>query len=228
MPSVVRGADLFWDVNGATAGTGGAGTWTTANTWRSGSAVGALGNWADGNVAQFAGTAGAVTVGTVSVGGMSVGTASYSFTAGTITFSSGIIDVNAVTGVSFTCNLAGAVSLKATGNATAANASTPVATINADNTCLTSFELNANQVGNPLSLLHAGALGPNGSTVTITKGVLLLSAASGTTYNSWVTSFGSGGIRLRVAGTQTCSGTLNINSALTVVNNGASPLGNET
>jgi autotransporter-associated beta strand protein len=210
MTSIVRGADLFWDANGATAGTGGAGTWTTANTWRDGSATGTLGNWADGNVAQFGGTAGAVTVGTVSVGGMGVTVNSYSFTAGTITFSGGILDVNTIGGASggatFTCNLAGSVVFKATGNAAAANVSAPPAAINADNTGLTSFELNANAVGNPLSLLHQGALGPNGSTVTVTKGVLSLSAASGTTYNSWVTSFGSGGIRLRVTGTQTYSG----------------------
>jgi autotransporter-associated beta strand protein len=54
--------ELFWDPNGATAGTGGTGTWTTANTWRNGSDVGTLQTWADGNNAHLAGTAGIVSI----------------------------------------------------------------------------------------------------------------------------------------------------------------------
>jgi autotransporter-associated beta strand protein len=55
--------DLYWDANGAAAGTGGTGTWTAANTWRLGSDAGALQSWADGNNAHFLGsTAGIVTI----------------------------------------------------------------------------------------------------------------------------------------------------------------------
>jgi fibronectin-binding autotransporter adhesin len=43
--TVASAADYYWDANGATAGTGGPGTWTTANTWRANSSTGTLGNW---------------------------------------------------------------------------------------------------------------------------------------------------------------------------------------
>jgi autotransporter-associated beta strand protein len=55
-------AALYWDANGATAGTGGTGTWTTANTWRAGSPSGTLQTWADGSDAHLEGTAGTVTI----------------------------------------------------------------------------------------------------------------------------------------------------------------------
>jgi autotransporter-associated beta strand protein len=56
-------ADYYWDANGASAGTGGSGTWTTANTWRLGSAVGTLGNWPGAtNNAFMEGTAGTLTL----------------------------------------------------------------------------------------------------------------------------------------------------------------------
>jgi len=55
--------DLYWDGNGATAGTGGTGLWTTANHWRTGSDAGALVTWTDGNNAHFLGSgAGVVTI----------------------------------------------------------------------------------------------------------------------------------------------------------------------
>ena len=58
-------AQLFWDQNGATAGTGGTGTWnaTTATNWRNGSETGALQAWATGNIAILGGTAGTLTMG---------------------------------------------------------------------------------------------------------------------------------------------------------------------
>ncbi|MCW1885251.1 autotransporter-associated beta strand repeat-containing protein [Luteolibacter flavescens] len=55
-------ADLYWDANGATAGTGAGGVWNTASVWRQGSVSGALGNWTDGSTAVFGGTAGVVTL----------------------------------------------------------------------------------------------------------------------------------------------------------------------
>ena len=42
-------ADLYWDADGdTTAATGGPGIWHTTNTWRDGSDIGTLGDWADG------------------------------------------------------------------------------------------------------------------------------------------------------------------------------------
>ena len=54
-------ADLYWDADGdTTATTGGPGIWHTTNTWRDGSDIGTLGDWADGtspyNTAVFGGT----------------------------------------------------------------------------------------------------------------------------------------------------------------------------
>ena len=54
-------ADLYWDADGdTTTATGGFGIWHTTNTWRDGSDIGTLGNWADGtspyNTAVFGGT----------------------------------------------------------------------------------------------------------------------------------------------------------------------------
>ena len=40
--SSARAQNLFWDANGATAGTGGTGNWLTAGTWRDGSAAGTV------------------------------------------------------------------------------------------------------------------------------------------------------------------------------------------
>jgi autotransporter-associated beta strand protein len=100
-------ANLYWDANGATAGTGGTGTWNTAGTWRSGSATGTLGNWVDGSNAIFEGTAGTVTIpttttittnnitfsttGYIVTGATSSGKLSLSTTNKTITISSGVV-----------------------------------------------------------------------------------------------------------------------------------------
>lgn len=55
--------DYYWDTNGATPGTGGAGTWDlgTAN-WNEVTGSTAPAVWADGNIAHFAGTPGVVSV----------------------------------------------------------------------------------------------------------------------------------------------------------------------
>ncbi len=54
---------LFWDANGEDAGTGGTGEWNlTDQTWRSGSASGALQSWVNLNRASLGGTAGTITL----------------------------------------------------------------------------------------------------------------------------------------------------------------------
>ncbi|RYD61381.1 MAG: hypothetical protein EOP83_17135, partial [Verrucomicrobiaceae bacterium] len=79
-------ADLYWDANGATAGTGAAGVWNTAATWRQGSVSGTLGDWADGDTAIFGGTAGTVTLtAPVSVERLNFTTAGYTIGATTDT-----------------------------------------------------------------------------------------------------------------------------------------------
>ncbi len=65
--SVATAQDLFWDANGTDPGTGGSGTWTDSNTWRSGADDGPLGDWVDGRNAVFGGTAGSVSIGATAV-----------------------------------------------------------------------------------------------------------------------------------------------------------------
>jgi len=67
---------LYWDANGATAGTGGTGDWNTTDTttWRNGSAGGTQQAWVNQNNAVFGGTAGTVTLKeNITVGNGSVG-----------------------------------------------------------------------------------------------------------------------------------------------------------
>jgi fibronectin-binding autotransporter adhesin len=60
-------ANLYWDVNGATAGTGGTGPWNLTDlTWRTNSATGTLLPWdngVNGNSAYLGGTVGTLTLG---------------------------------------------------------------------------------------------------------------------------------------------------------------------
>ena len=55
LPSIsapnAAGDTLFWDVNGATAGTGGTGNWLGSSIWRLNSATGALQAWSNDSVA---------------------------------------------------------------------------------------------------------------------------------------------------------------------------------
>jgi len=78
--------DLYWDANGGSAGTGGTGTWTTANTWRTNTATGNLVSWPNSgdNDAYFEGTAGTVTVGATAVT-LGTGTAFFNTTGYTLT-----------------------------------------------------------------------------------------------------------------------------------------------
>jgi fibronectin-binding autotransporter adhesin len=61
-----QAATLYWDANGATAGTGGNGNWeTTSSLWRLDSDTGALGTWTNigsNNDAVLAGSAGTATL----------------------------------------------------------------------------------------------------------------------------------------------------------------------
>ncbi len=201
------GADLYWDANGnTTTATGGAGTWSTANTWRTGSSTGTLGSWSNGNNAFFGGTAGAVVTGSVSLGTLNVSTGGYSFTSGTLTFSSGTIELNGTVSNVFSANLAGSLAFRATGNTSTTSQAGGIATISGNNTGLTSFELNTGGAGNQLLISNVGSLGSAGATVKLTQGVIGLSAANGSTYNAWNTEFAGGVLRLRVAGASTYSG----------------------
>jgi len=221
-------ATFFWDggtVNITTAGN--AASNPAANgTWDSGGGTG-IKNWdvaptgsahvawsnSFSDTASFAGTARTVTVnGTVQVGTISVlpTTGSYIFSSGTapgtLSFSGGNIDVNTTTASQFNSGLSGSLVYNATGNTSNTGATNGIGVISANNTGLTSFELNSGGVNNQLLVSNAGALGPATSTVKLTKGVAGLSAVAGTTYNAWPTTFAGGILRLRITGTSTYAG----------------------
>lgn len=81
-------ADVYWDVNGGTAGQGGGGTWNLNDiNWNQSSdgVAGPFRSWVDGDTAVFAGTAGTVTVdGTINTGGFSFTTADYTLNGGAV------------------------------------------------------------------------------------------------------------------------------------------------
>ncbi len=107
----------------------------------------------------------------------------------------------------------------ATGNTANTATGGGIGTISANNTGLTSFELNTGGISNQLLVSNAGALGPASSTVKLTQGILGLSAVAGTTYNAWPTNFAGGVLRLRITGTSTYAGngTLTANADLATI-----------
>ena len=229
-----RAGTLYWDGNGTgasgnppTAGVGGAGTWDTgtAANWWTGTAY-QLWNAAGGqDIADFRGTAGAVTVsGTVNVNNMIVRANGYSFTTGIINFPTagvgGIIEVNTFNAITFSAALSGKLTLNATGNTGIAGGG--VVTISGNNTGLTSVEINTGGAANGVMAGNVGAFGANGSPLKLTRGSLNYSAAAGSTYNSWATEFAGGALRQRVAGiasTYSGNGTLSANTEFGAIAN---------
>ncbi len=227
-------ATFFWDgttgnivaAGNATSDPTANGVWNTSTlNWDQSTSGLAHVAWSNSlsDTAVFAGTARTVTAsGTLDVGKLDIRSTAYVFTGGTLNFSNGTIDVNATTVTGSTqgliSNLSGSVTLNATGHL--GNSAQFISAISGNNTGLTSFQLNANLSSNQLGVFSAGAVGSTGSTLKLTKGLFGLSAANGTTYNSWATELAGGVVRLRVAGTSTYSGnsTLTANSALSVAN----------
>ena len=106
----LQAADYYWDANGATAGTGGTGNWTTTGSlWRADSAAGALGSWANNNSAMLGGTYGTLTTtaaiqaNQINVLAGVTGTAPFSIangTGGSLTFSGSNKTVGVAAGTS--------------------------------------------------------------------------------------------------------------------------------
>ncbi len=134
---------LYWDQNGATAGTGGAGNWSTAGTWRLDSDIGGLQNWDNGGAATavLGGTGGQLLIDTslssgVTMSALNVDSAGYSIRSaagtrplsvtGTLTLaaSAGLTLNLASTGQNWdlgTISFGSGSTLGVTGNATASN-----------------------------------------------------------------------------------------------------------
>jgi autotransporter-associated beta strand protein len=121
-----QAANLYWDIDPATAGTGGTGSWTndTSANW-SVTAVGdtaaGAGTFGAGDVAYFTGTAGTVTLGgPVTIGGLVFSEADFTVTGATLTLAAAsgapgiyVTNSNVVTLASV---LAGVNGLTKTGN----------------------------------------------------------------------------------------------------------------
>ncbi len=116
-----HGAALQWDANGATAGSGGTGTWNTSSAlWFNGSTYQAWSN-AAGNDAVFGGTAGTVTLSTgITVHNFQFDTTGYTVTGNTLTLTGATPTVSVVSGGTATIGsvLAGANSLTQAGPGT--------------------------------------------------------------------------------------------------------------
>jgi autotransporter-associated beta strand protein len=134
---------LYWDQNGATAGTGGAGNWSTASTWRLGSDAGTLQSWDNSGAAMavLGGTGGQVLIDTaltsgVTMSALNVDSAGYSIRStsatrpltvtGTLTLaaSAGLTLSMASTGPTWALGslaFGSGSTLNVTGNATASN-----------------------------------------------------------------------------------------------------------
>lgn len=229
-------ATLYWDGNGAgatgnppTANVGGVGTWdagTTANWW-TGTAY-QVWNAAGGqDIADFRGTAAAVTVtGTVSANRIDIRSNNYSFSGtGTIQMvgspAPGIIDAYNTGTAIFTAALSGTVRMQATGNTGNLSGAAPVI-LSAGNAGLTSFELAYPAAANHLIVNHPGAFGGTSSALKLTSGVLNLGHNGAPnnnvpiSYNAVPTELAGGSIRARFS-TSTWNGpiTLSANSGLT-------------
>lgn len=132
---------LYWDQNGTTSGTGGAGNWGTASTWRLGSDTGTLQNWDNGGLvtAVLGGTGGQVLIDTsdgVTMSALNVDSAGYSIhstansrplaVTGALTLAPGIGLTLSMASAGPTWSLGSIAfgsgsSLSVTGNATASN-----------------------------------------------------------------------------------------------------------
>lgn len=229
----LNAANFYWDggnvniaANGNGASGGTAGTWNTSLlNWDTGASPHVA--WSDQftDTAIFGGTVGTVTVGAVQVGTISVNTNSYIFNTGTIAFGTGgIIDVNTTSGAIFNATLSGALRYQATGSTL--NLASVGSIINGDNVGLTSFELALNADANNAVINHAGALGPAGTPVKLTKGTLNLgnNAAPNNnqpiTYSAWDLEMAGGYLRGRY-NTSTITGAVNVTANSGVMARGA-------
>jgi autotransporter-associated beta strand protein len=219
--------DLAGNGNGA-SNPSAAGTWnTTIKNWESGITPYVV--WSNSflDTAVFAGTARTVTLGSVNVGTLNVRTNSYLFgsavNSGSLTFSSGFIDIggpsaNTVNSVAIRSNLIGSLTVNSSNNTQAAGVA--LATISGTNTGLSSFTLNLNHADSNVFIdTSVAALGAAGSTVKLTKGILVMNASSALSYNAWNTEFAGGVLRSRGnnagnAATYNGNGTLTANSAI--------------
>ncbi|WP_431112838.1 YadA family autotransporter adhesin [Variovorax paradoxus] len=166
MPAVA--ATLYWDINGNTAGTGGTGTWNTANAFWNTSATGIGGTLSAWNntsldTAVFGGAAGTygVTMGVpVTVGGLSfTGSANYLLAGSALTLSPGAT-VDVLGGTQFISN-----ALTTTTGFTKTGAG--VLTLNANNLATLSGTINVNYANDGATGVNSLAAGAGASSAGV-------------------------------------------------------------
>jgi hypothetical protein len=229
-----RGVDYFWDVNGLATGTGGTGNWNATGAWRAVDAGGSAVSWANGNRPVFATTLGIVTLNqNVAASGMSFSVGNTEIRpsgANAITFSGGTITATGISGIDLTAPLAGSVIFNPTGGNVG---SATTFFIKADNAGLTSVEVAALNGDNNMTIDSAGAFGPAGATVKLTKGAVNLGALSteaigqvaangsggNLSFNAWNLELAGGSIRGR-AGSNTLNAPINLTANSNILTRG--------
>jgi hypothetical protein len=187
-PPFLTGTTFFWDPGRTNASTGGgAGTWDAATTgnWYSGSADVAWSTAGASDVANFGGSAGAVTVAAAGVNAnhMVFKTPGYSFSGGTITFI-GTPTIDTTAGAASLANvLAGTSGLTVTGGA---------ATLSGTNTFTGGIKIAS---GANLNFTADRNLGAAGGAVTLDGGTLNYSGnvSGGLTLSSRAITIGDNG-----------------------------------
>ncbi|MCM3878652.1 MAG: autotransporter-associated beta strand repeat-containing protein, partial [Vicinamibacterales bacterium] len=236
---------LTWDANGATAGTGGTGTWnTTLVLWDNG---GVLQTWnnAGGDNAVFGGTAGTVTLGVpITAHNLNFLLGGYTVTGSTLTLGGATPTITLTAGTTTIASaVAGTAGLTVAGTGTvilsnAANTYTGTTTINGGTLQISAANrlptttnivlgnvagatLNLNGFAQTVASLSGG--GASGGAVTLGAGTLTVSPAGSTEFAGTIS--GTGGLAKGGAGTQVLSGT-NTYSGTTTVSAGVLQVGN--
>jgi fibronectin-binding autotransporter adhesin len=222
--TVGQSANLYWDANGTTAGTGGTGTWdaTTNNMFKSAAADSGISsfrwvNSSTGNshTAIFGGTAGTVSVasGGVTASGLQFDVTGYTVQNNTITLSSASTPVVTVTNAGDTATLSSV--LAGTGGLTKSGAG--VLTIGGTNTYTgaTAISSGVLKVASVAANGIAQPLGQATSAITLggssTTGTLEYSGGTGTLARDFTVSSSAGSagvIKNSGVGNLTLSGTL--------------------
>ena len=147
-----KAANLYWDANGISAGTGGTGNWNTTDAFWSTSTVGtdaaAVGSFTSADIAYFTGTAGtAALTGPITIGGLVFSGADFTVTGNTLTLAttSGAPTISVTNGNVATVSsiVAGTSGLTKSGNGVlkltnAGNTYTGVTTLSAGSLVITS------------------------------------------------------------------------------------------
>ncbi len=206
----VSAATLYWDINGATAGLGGIGTWDTTNAFWNTNATGTGGTasaWNNSNVdsAIFAGTAGTVTLGApITAGNLNFNTTGYTLTGSTLTLG-GATPTITTTGTGVAATISSAIA----GTAGLTKAGAGSLMLNGTNTFSGGINVNAGilnvagdaalgDAGNGIVMAGGTQLGTIGSPATSSLApTRVVTLTSG---NVTLTGFGVGSARFTGAG----------------------------